>query len=1415
MLALVAMLALSPVSRAQAAAYNCDEAGLNAALAAGGSATFGCAAATTVTVTGTKTVSKSVNLDGGGLLTISGANARQVFSVNSGVTFGVANLTITGGNAIADAGGAIANRGGTVNVTNSTLRNNTAGNGGAINNSYSGGGGTVNVTNSTLVGNSASAYGGAIFNDWGRAATVNVTNSTIVGNSAAYYGGGIHNNGSVVALARSIVAGNSGIGPEDPNSSGGYTDNGGNLVGGTPLLATLGSHGGGTQTMPPLPGSPAIDAGGTTCPATDQRGLSRPVSTNCDIGAVESRGFTLTKTSGDNGSADVGTAFPALVATVSSAASEPVAGGAVTFTITPGMGGASGVFGTAAGCTNSMSDTVTTCTVALGGGVTSPTITANTTAGGFTVVASATGATSQTFTLTVGQANVAPVANNDSYSVAEDTTLAVSAPGVLGNDVDTTPLTAALVSGPANASSFTLNADGSFSYTPVGNFSGSDTFTYHASDGTANSNVATVTVTVTAADDAPTAVNDAATVGEDSDANAIDVLANDTDSDGGPKAVASATQPAHGTAAIVTTGPDTGKVTYTPAANYHGPDSFTYTLNGGSAATVSITVTAVNDAPVSNDQSVVTAEDTAKALTLTASDNEGDTLTYTVVAGPAHGTLSGTGASLTYTPAANYHGPDSFTFTAQDPSNATSNVATVSITVTPVNDSPVAADDSYSTNEDTALTVPQPGVLGNDTDADGNTHTAVLVASPTNGMVTLNANGSFVYTPAANHSGSDSFTYKVNDGTADSNVATVTITVTPVNDAPVADGQSITTAEDTDRAITLTATDADGNTLSYTIVSAPTHGTLSGTAPGLTYTPAANYHGPDSFTFKANDGTADSNVATVTLTVTAVNDAPVAVNDAATTAEDTAVTVAVLANDSDVENNALSVSITTAPTNGSATVNADQTVSYTPAANFFGTDSFSYTISDGNGGTATATVSVTVTSVNDDPVAKDDAATVAEDSGATAINVLANDSFAPDAGETLAVTAVGAARNGTAAFTATGVTYTPNANYSGTDSFTYTISDGNGGTATATVTLTVTAVNDAPVAANDSYSTAENTALTVATPGVLGNDTDVDGNPLTAVKVTDPANGAVTVNADGSFTYTPNLNFNGADSFTYKANDGTADSNVATVTLTVTAVNDAPTATIIGPAPYTVVAKGSTVILTGTYSDVDTTDKHKAYWTFDTTYNSSMPPGVDVTGGTVNTTYTANLPAGVYKLTLTVTDSGNLSGTATTVNGEDAYIVVYDPSAGFVTGGGWFTSQPGACKNASVCSATATGRASFGFVAKYVTGRTVPSGETEFQFKAGNLNFHSTAYDSLVISGAQAQYKGTGTINGVTGYSFMITVTDGQVTGGGGVDKFRIKIWKTGGDEFGGRVYDNTGEPNNNTGNGQAIDGGSIQIKTK
>ncbi|MES2098160.1 MAG: Ig-like domain-containing protein, partial [Pseudomonadota bacterium] len=781
--------------------------------------------------------------------------------------------------------------------------------------------------------------------------------------------------------------------------------------------------------------------------------------------------------------------------------------------------------------------------------------------------------------LTVTPVNDAPVGVADSYTTLEDTTLNIAAAGVLANDTDVegSALSAVLVTGPAHGT-LTLNANGSFSYTPSANYNGADSFTYKPNDGTADGNTVTVSLTVTPVNDAPVAVADSYTTAEDTTLNiaAAGVLANDTDVEGSALSAVLVSGPAHGT---LTLNPN-GSFSYTPAANYNGADSFTYKPNDGTAdgntVTVSLTITPVNDAPVAVADSYTTAEDTT--LTIAAAgvlandtDVDGSALSAVLVSGPAHGTLSlNADGSFNYTPAANYNGADSFTYKPND-GTADGNTVTVSLTVTPVNDAPVGVADSYTTAEDTTLTIAAAGVLANDTDVDGNALSAVLVAGPTHGSLTLNANGSFSYTPAANYNGADSFTYKPNDGTADGNTVTVSLTVTPVNDAPVAVADSYSLVSDTTLTIAAAGvlandTDVDGNALSAVLVAGPVHGSLTLNADGsFAYTPTAGYSGGDSFTYKPNDGSADGNTVTVALTVTPANIAPVGTNDSYTTSEDNTLNVAaagVLSNDTDADGNPLTAVLVAGPAHGSLTLNANGSFSYTPAANYNGADSFTYTPNDGIANGNTVTVSLTVTPVNDAPVGVADSYTSAEDTTLTiaAVGVLSNDTDVD--GNTLSAVLVSGPAHGTLTLNANGsFSYTPTANYNGADSFTYKPNDGTVNGNTVTVSLTITPVNDVPVAVADSYTTNEDTALNIAGPGVLANDTDIDGNALSAVLVTGPAHGTLSLNADGSFNYTPTANYNGADSFTYKPNDGTADGNTVTVSLTVTAVNDLPVAT--------------------------------------------------------------------------------------------------------------------------------------------------------------------------------------------------------------------------------------------------------------
>jgi large repetitive protein len=382
--------------------------------------------------------------------------------------------------------------------------------------------------------------------------------------------------------------------------------------------------------------------------------------------------------------------------------------------------------------------------------------------------------------------------------------------------------------------------------------------------------------------------------------------------------------------------------------------------------------------------------------TVTATDPDaGQTLSYTISGGADAGkfTIGSTTGALSFIAAPNFEAPTDtggnnvydVTVQVSDGQGGIDTQA-IAVTVNPVNDAPVAVDDSYITNEDTTLTVAAAGVLGNDTDADGDPLSAILVSGPAHGSMTLNANGALSYTPLSNYFGPDSFTYKLNDGQADSNVATVSLTVNPVNDAPVAVDDSYITDEDTTLTVAAAGvlgndTDADGDPLSAILVSGPAHGSMTLNANGaLSYKPAANYNGADSFTYKLNDGQADSNVATVSLTVNPVNDAPVAVDDIASVAKGRTITAdaqhGVLVNDGDLDSDGLSVGAVNGSganvgqavvgTYGSLTVNTDGSYSYVAnkgnlPPQIVAQDSFTYTASDGHGGTSTATLTVTIT----------------------------------------------------------------------------------------------------------------------------------------------------------------------------------------------------------------------------------------------------------------------------------------------------------------------------------------------------------------------------------------------------------------------------------------------------------------------
>jgi VCBS repeat-containing protein len=801
------------------------------------------------------------------------------------------------------------------------------------------------------------------------------------------------------------------------------------------------------------------------------------------------------------------------------------------------------------------------------------------------------GGSSATVSIAVTCVDDAPVAVNDTASVVQGS--GANAIDVLANDtdVDGGPISVGSVTQPVNGTVAITGGGSGLTYQPNAGYCNDtppgtppSTFSYTLTPGGSS---ATVSVTVIC-DVPPVAVADAATVVEDSGANAVDVLANDTDVDGGPRAVASVTQPSNGV--VVITGGGSG-LTYQPNPNYcNAPpgaplDTFSYTLTpGSSSATVTITVNCVDDPPVAVADSATVVEDSgANAIAVLANDTDVDAGPISIgsVTQPANGTvvITGGGSGLTYAPNPNYcnnppgGAPDTFSYTLNGGSSAT-----VSVTVTCVDDPPTAVNDNATVAEDSGAN--PIAVLANDTDIDVGPISVSSVTQPANGTVVITGGGSgLTYAPNLNYCNAppgttpDTFTYTLAPG---GSTATVSVTVTCVDDPPVAVNDSATVGQNTGAnpiPVLANDTDIDVGPISIGAVTQPANGTvaITGGGSGLTYMPTPGYCNnppgttPDTFTYTLTPGGSSATVSVVVNCDTP----PTAVADSATVIEDAAAAaVAVLANDTDPDGGPISIASVTQPANGTVVITGGGTgLTYQPNPNYCndppGTtlDTFTYTLVPGG---STATVSMTVTCVDDLPVAVADAATVVEDSGATAIAVLANDTDV-DAGP-MTVNSVTQPADATVVITGggTGLTYQPNANYCndppGTtlSTFSYTL---NGGSS-ATVTVTVTCVDDNPVAVADSATVVEDSGASAI--NVLANDTDPDGGAISVTSVTQPANGTVVITGGGTgVTYAPNANYCNAppgttpDTFTYTLTPGGSS---ATVTISVTCVDDPPVA---------------------------------------------------------------------------------------------------------------------------------------------------------------------------------------------------------------------------------------------------------------
>ncbi|WP_223504915.1 cadherin-like domain-containing protein, partial [Pseudomonas sp. BF-R-24] len=798
----------------------------------------------------------------------------------------------------------------------------------------------------------------------------------------------------------------------------------------------------------------------------------------------------------------------------------------------------------------------------------------------------------------------------------------------------------------ANVGSLVIAANGAYTFTPAANYNGSvPTVSYTVTDGSGSNVTSTLTISVTPVDDSFTDLSESVTTNEDT-AVTGSVLTGTSSVDGPVSVVnftidgVAGTFTAGQTATIANVGTlvigANGTYTFTPDANYNGSvPTVSYTVTDGSGSnvtsTLTISVTPVDDNFTDISESVSTAEDTAvtgSVLTGTSSvDGPVSVVNFTIgettYAAGSTATIANVGSlvigangAYTFTPVENYNGSVptvSYTVTDGSGSNVTS---TLTINVTPVDDSFTDLSESVSTAEDTAVTG---SVLSGTSSVDGpvsvvnftigeTTYAAGSTATITNvGTLVIGANGAYTFTPAENYNGSvPTVSYTVTDGSGSNVTSTLTISVTPVDDSFTDLSESVTTAEDT--AVTgsvLTGTSSvDGPvsvvnfTIGETTYAAGSTATIAnvgtlviGANGAYTFTPAANYNGNvPTVSYTVTDGSGSNVTSTLTISVTPVDDSFTDISESVSTAEDTAVTGSVLTGTSSVDGPVSVVNFTVGGTQyqagetatianvGTLVIGANGAYTFTPVANYNGSvPTVSYTVTDGSGSNVTSTLTINVTPVDDSFTDLSETVSTAEDTAVTG-SVLTGTSSVDgpvsvvnftvggtqyQAGETATIANVG-----TLVIGANGAyTFTPVANYNGSvPTVSYTVTDGSGSNVTSTLTISVTPVDDSFTDLSETVSTAEDTAVTGS---VLTGTSSVDG-PVSVVNFTvggtqyqagetaTIANvGTLVIGANGAYTFTPVANYNGSvPTVSYTVTDGSGSNVTSTLTISVTPVDD-------------------------------------------------------------------------------------------------------------------------------------------------------------------------------------------------------------------------------------------------------------------
>ena len=778
---------------------------------------------------------------------------------------------------------------------------------------------------------------------------------------------------------------------------------------------------------------------------------------------------------------------------------------------------------------------------------------------------------------------------------------------VLTNDDDPEDDNLAVTTTPINpiGGTVTIDSSGNYTFTPDPGFTGDASFSYEVCDDGSPQECDTATVVINVIDNsdpgnnAPTGVEDNFVMENDNDLTG-DLLSTDSDPDGDNLTITT-TPVDNPTTGTLTINPD-GTFTYEPDSTFTGEDSFKYEVcdDGTPIAcdTVEVTIEILegdgeNDIYATDDASTGD-EGAAQTGNVTDNDNdpEGDNLTAAELEGPANGTLTlNTDGSYTYTPDSGFTGNDQFTYKVCDNGSPQAcDSATVYLTVLEVQEPPLVLPNPLTIPQDSTGTICMPILDLN----EGDTFTSTLcTGSPSNGTATPSVNGNelcITYTPDSGYNGTDEICVIVCDQTGLCDTVDIPVTIVPEllpidsTQPPVVIVPLVVIPEDS--TVTICAPIVDANvedTHSVTICEQPQNGTATASVDNsnntlcLTIEPDNNFTGTDSVCVIVCDQTGLCDTVTIAIEVIDSNDPPLAIDDIATTQAGSPVTGNVLTNDDDPEDDNLAVTTTPInPIGGTVTIDSSGNYTFTPDPGFTGDASFSYEVCDDGSpqecDTATVVINVIDNSDpgNNAPTGVEDNFVMENDNDLTG-DLLSTDSDPDGDNLTITTTPVDNPTTGTLTINPDGTfTYQPDSTFTGEDSFKYEVCDDATPKACDTVEVTIEILEgdgDNDIYATDDVSTGDGGKN--QTGNVTDNDNDPEGDNLTVTELEGPTNGSLTLNSDGSYTYTPDNGFTGNDQFVYKVcDDGTPQAcDSATVYLTVLEVQEPP---LVLPNPLTI-----------------------------------------------------------------------------------------------------------------------------------------------------------------------------------------------------------------------------------------------------